>query len=86
MSEVTTVVTPARYAEGLTYADFLAQAKVNVDKFEEYYRTSPLTADDLAFFAKAAALPDGPAEILALAEATSIASCRRSSASPRRPG
>ena len=69
VSEVTTVVTPARYAEGLTYADFLAQAKVNVDKFEGYYRTSPLTADDLAFFAKAAALPDGPAEILALAEA-----------------
>ena len=64
-----TVVTPARYTQGLTYAEFLAQAKVNVDKFEEYYRTSPLTADDLAFFAKAAALPNGPVKILALAEA-----------------
>jgi hypothetical protein len=30
----TTVVTPARYAQGLTYANFLAQAAVNVDKFE----------------------------------------------------
>lgn len=69
MREATTVVTPARYERGLTYADFLAQAKVNVDKFELYYRMSPLTADDMAFFAKAAALPDGPAEILALAEA-----------------
>lgn len=59
----------ACYEQGLTYTDFLAQAKVNVDKFELYYRTSPLTSDDMAFFVKAAALPDGPAKILALAEA-----------------
>jgi hypothetical protein len=69
MPEATSVVTPARYDQGLTYADFLAQAKVNVDKFEQYYRTSPLTADDLAFFAQVSALPDGPGKILALAEA-----------------
>src|SRR5437016_6103378 len=30
MREATTVVTPARYEQGLTYTDFLAQAKVNV--------------------------------------------------------
>ena len=69
MREATTVVTPARYEQGLAYTDFLAQAKVNVDKFELYYRTSPLTTDDIAFFVEAAALPDGPAKILALAEA-----------------
>jgi hypothetical protein len=69
MSYATSVVTQARYAQGLTYAEFLAGAKVNVDRFEEYYRTSSLTKDDLAFFAKAAALAHGPRKILALAEA-----------------
>ena len=69
MREATTVVTPARYEQGLPYTEFLAHAKVNVDKFELYYRTSPLTPDDIAFFATAAALPHGPAKILALAEA-----------------
>ena len=69
MPQATTVVTPARFEQGFTYADFLKQAKVNVDKFELYYQTSPLTTDDIAFFVRAAALPDGPANILALAEA-----------------
>ncbi len=35
MQGTTTVVTPARYAQGLTYQEFLAQAKVNVDKFAQ---------------------------------------------------
>ncbi|HTZ98975.1 MAG TPA: thioredoxin family protein [Candidatus Aquilonibacter sp.] len=69
MLQTTTVVTPARFSQGLTYADFLAQATVNRDKFEQYYNESPLTADDLAFFKKAAALPNGPARIVAIAEA-----------------
>ncbi|HXX43564.1 MAG TPA: thioredoxin family protein [Candidatus Acidoferrales bacterium] len=69
MLETTTVVTPARFEQGLRYADFLAQAAVNRDKFELYYQESPLTADDISFFKKAAALPNGPAKILALAEA-----------------
>jgi len=69
MLEATTVVTPARFEQGLSYADFLARATVNRDKFELYYKESPLTNDDIAFFRKAAALPNGPARILALAEA-----------------
>ena len=67
--EATTVVTPARFEQGLRYADFVAQAAVNRDKFELYYHDSPLSADDISFFARAAALPNGPAKILALAEA-----------------
>jgi len=31
MFEATSVVTPARFEQGLPYADFLAQAKVNRD-------------------------------------------------------
>jgi hypothetical protein len=69
MPTITTVVTPTRYAQGLTYADFLAQAAVNVDKFEQNYKSAPLTPEDLAFFKRAAAQPNGPAKILAIAEA-----------------
>jgi Thioredoxin len=69
MLQTTTVVTPARFEQGLRYSDFLAQATVNRDKFELYYKESPLTADDLAFFKRAAAVPNGPAKILAIAEA-----------------
>jgi len=64
-----TVVTPARFKQGLTYTNFLAQATINRDKFQQYFKESPLTADDLAFFEKAFAEPDGPRKILALAEA-----------------
>jgi hypothetical protein len=67
--EVTTVVTPARFEQGLRYPDFLAQAIVNRDKFDLYYKESPLSGEDISFFKKAAAFPNGPARILALAEA-----------------
>lgn len=54
---------------GLSYADFVAQAAINQDKFNESYGSVPLTEDDFAFFRKATALPGGPKKILALAEA-----------------
>ena len=68
MTGTATAVTPARFASGLTYKDFLAQAKVNKDKFEENYGTAHVSADDAAFFKKLAALPGGPAKILAIGE------------------
>jgi Thioredoxin len=67
--QVTTVVTTHRFGQGLHFADFLAQAAVNRDKFEQYYQDSPLSAEDIAFFQRAASLPNGPTKILALAEA-----------------
>jgi Thioredoxin len=69
MLETTTVVTPERFAQGMSYADFLAQATVNRDKFEKYYNDPALTDGDIAFFKKAASAPNGPAKMLALAEA-----------------
>jgi hypothetical protein len=69
MLQATTVVTPARFEQGLRYTDFLAQATVNRDKFELYYKESPLSGEDISFFKKAATSPNGPAKILALAEA-----------------
>lgn len=47
------VVTPERFAQGITYAQFLAQAKVNLDKFKAYYDTASVSPDDVAFFKKA---------------------------------
>ena len=76
MPTATSVITPIRFAKGLNYAGFLAQAAVNVDKFEENYQTAPLTPDDLAFFRKASAQPGGPAKILAIAEAWCGDVCR----------
>jgi hypothetical protein len=67
--KATTVVTPARFEQGLRYADFLARATVNRDKFDLYYKESPLSGEDILFFKQAAALPNGPAKILALGEA-----------------
>jgi len=69
MLTATTVVTPERFAQGLTWADFLASAKVNRDKFEHNYNTPVLTQEDLAFFCKASESPDGPRKLLAIAEA-----------------
>ncbi len=69
MLQTTTVVTTHRFEQGLHFADFVAQATVNRDRFEQYYQDSPLSAEDIAFFRKAASLPNGPAKILALAEA-----------------
>lgn len=69
MPSTTTVVTLARFAQGLTYSDFLVQATVNRDKFEANYQDAPLTGDDLAFFKNAAAKPGGPVKVLAIAEA-----------------
>ena len=69
MPTTTTVVTPLRFEQGLTYAGFLAQAAVNRDKFEKNYNHPALTEDDLSFFRKAAALAHGPRNLLAIAEA-----------------
>ena len=69
MSAATTVITPVRFEQGLTYADFLSQAVVNVDKFQQNYKTAPLNEEDLAFFKRAASMPGGPRKVLAIAEA-----------------
>ncbi len=62
------IVTAERFAKGLAYKDFLAQIKVNKDRFEEYYNTVKLSSQDVAFFKKAAGSKNGVAKILVLAE------------------
>lgn len=69
MPATTSVVNAARFSQGLTYPDFVAQATVNQDKFLANGKTVPLTEEDISFFRKAATHPHGPAKVLALAEA-----------------
>jgi hypothetical protein len=69
MPAITSVVTPSRFAQGLKYEDFVAQATINQDKFVASGATVPLSENDISFFRKAAAHPDGPAKVLALGEA-----------------
>jgi hypothetical protein len=69
MPTTTTVVSSARFERGLSYGDFLSGATVNRDKFEQNYRNPVLTEEDLIFFRKAGAFPNGPRKLLAIAEA-----------------
>ena len=51
----TSVVTPERFSQGFSYPDYLAQIKVNQDRFAQYYETASKAVedDDAAFFKKA---------------------------------
>jgi hypothetical protein len=69
METATTVVSSARFEQGLSYGDFLAGAAVNRNKFEQNYRNPVLTEEDLIFFRKARELAEGPRRLLAIAEA-----------------
>ena len=68
MATEKSVVTPERFAAGLTFKDYIAQINVNKDRFEEFYKTAQLTADDAAFFRRAAGLPNGLNKILVIGE------------------
>jgi hypothetical protein len=69
MSTTTSVVTAARFEQGLTYADFLANIKINNDKLVRNYDNPVLSEDDLSFFKRVSRLPGGPRKLLAVAEA-----------------
>ncbi len=68
MQGTATVVTPERYAQGLTYQEFLAQAKVNLDKFAQYYESVQVNAPDTNALRRLMGLPHGPMKMLALGE------------------
>ena len=68
MAEKKSVVTPERFAKGLTYKDYLAQIKVNKDRFEEFYKSGQLSVSDKEFFRKIAKMPNGAGKILVIGE------------------
>ncbi|MBI2935986.1 MAG: thioredoxin family protein, partial [Chloroflexi bacterium] len=68
MAQKVSVVTPARFASGFTYPDYIAQIKVNKELFQRYYESAHLSTEDAAFFLKAVKSPSGPAKVLVLGE------------------
>ena len=68
MSGKASVVTPERFASGFTYQAYIAQIKVNRERFEEYYTKGQLSVDDKEFFQKAARAPNGVSKLLVLGE------------------
>lgn len=62
------VVTPERFASGLTWEQYLERIKRNREKFEYNYRETALSEEDPAAFRRLVALPEGPARVLALGE------------------
>jgi thiol-disulfide isomerase/thioredoxin len=68
MARAATVVDRARYAQGLTYSEFLEQSNVNLDKFEEYHGSAKVTPEDAARLKSLSARSHGPKKMLAIGE------------------
>ncbi len=63
------VVTPERFAQGLTYSDWFAQIDRNEKRFQENYDETAVSDDDARALRELVALPNGPALCLAIGEA-----------------
>ena len=68
MAGRTSVVTPERFASGITYEEYIGQINVNQDRFQQSYDRCQLTPEDAEFFTKATQHPQGPAKMLVLGE------------------
>ena len=62
------VVTPQRFQQGFAYPDYIAQIKVNGDRFQHFYDIFRLKPEDADFFRRLVQKPNGPAKCLALGE------------------
>jgi hypothetical protein len=69
MTQAISAVTPARFDEAPSYADYLTSLVINRDQFEHYTATAQLSKDDVVFFSRIAELSRGPARMLVIAEA-----------------
>ena len=63
------VVTPERLAQGISYADWIAQIDRNEERFKENYADCTIDPAEVANIKALMAKADGPATCLALAEA-----------------
>lgn len=62
------VVTPQRFAQGLTYGQWVEAIDQNQERFHQEYERTALSDDDVLAFRELVARPQGPASCLALAE------------------
>lgn len=69
MTQQTSVVTPERFAQGLTYEQWRAAIDRNQARFEENYAETQVPEEEARALRELVARPDGPARCLALGEA-----------------
>jgi hypothetical protein len=68
MPAQTSVVTPERFAQGLTYEQWMEQIDRNQARFVENYEGTTVSDDDARALRALVAKPNGPARCLALGE------------------
>lgn len=68
MARETSVVTPERFAQGLTYANYIDQIKVNKARFEDFYNNFQVTSDETDALKALSQRPGGPTKMLVLGE------------------
>ena len=68
MVQQASVVTPERFAQGTTYAEYVASIERNQKRFEENYAGTEIPAEDIAAFKAPMAKPNGPAKVLVIGE------------------
>jgi len=61
------VVTPERFAQGVTYTEYIAQIETNKEQFERNYREFQLSEEDQEFFSRVNQVK-GRLKVIALAE------------------
>ena len=68
MAQQTSVVTPERYAQGMTYDEYMGSIKVNKARFEEYYANVNLEAGQADALRELAGAEGGPARMMIIGE------------------
>lgn len=62
------VVTPGRFASGLSYAEYVANVERNQQRFQENYDETAIAPEHVAAFKALMAKPGGPAKLLVIGE------------------
>ena len=68
MVQQASVVTPERFASGMSYADYVASIERNQKPFEENYAATEVSAGDAAAYKALMARPNGPAKLMVVGE------------------
>lgn len=66
--QTASVVTPERFAQGMTYDEYMDSVKVNKARIEEYYANANLESEQTAALRELADADGGPARMLVIGE------------------
>jgi len=68
MARASSVVTPKRFGEGFSYSDYMAQIKVNKDRFQGFYENFQMSAENADALRALNQQDGGPTKMLVLGE------------------